>query len=359
MAVATLESHMIAQVANLPNSQRTGNFNIYSDTRCQDSSMRAIISYSIIRDANPAYKKRQLSDAFLNSTKDNFDPLNEYQIPNPSLADMVLDDVAGVKDPDYKSGGIGFEVVNMAEERPISIKKRQMPDASLNSTKERLNSQNERQTPRASLAKMVLDDIRGVKDRRYKSGGIGFERANMTEISHSINFSPKALEKRSLFKRQSGLCLLYTDLRPLAKYHYQCSTRDTLISRGMMLGKGQDRWTGDGLKRLYVHENGNVCLWHYPNDHPTMYWCWDHGKDYTKDADFRLYVIPDGRLCVNGDTGNYCSSINKTGLSDSFYRLTLQNDGNLVMYRGVFESILWATMSNRFNVEGPTPCTNA
>ncbi|KAF9437487.1 hypothetical protein BGZ76_000567 [Entomortierella beljakovae] len=141
-------------------------------------------------------------------------------------------------------------------------------------------------------------------------------------------------------------------------YHFRTMTKcrgvDTLLS-GPRLRRGGDLWSTMGA-RLYVQDDGNLCLWHYPKGTPTLYWCWDHGVKFSKDVSVR--VENNGLLCFWDPalSGPFCSN-NTPGTADGHYRLTLQNDGNLVMYRGVFDQVMFDTATNIFPYVGPNPCT--
>ncbi|KAG0225783.1 hypothetical protein BGW42_004090 [Actinomortierella wolfii] len=130
----------------------------------------------------------------------------------------------------------------------------------------------------------------------------------------------------------------------------RCMGPDTLIS-GNTLAPGRSLWSDKGA-RLYVESDGNLCLYYY-DPAPKNYWCINWGKPSTEK--FAWALEQNGNLCRwQSDGFGNCIIIN--GVKDGRFRLTLQNDGNLVLYRGAFEQTLWASNTNILSHTVSKPC---
>ncbi|KAF9398331.1 hypothetical protein BGZ76_008156 [Entomortierella beljakovae] len=83
-----------------------------------------------------------------------------------------------------------------------------------------------------------------------------------------------------------------------------------------------------------------------------MYWCTN--PTITIQNGFTVALNPNGRLCVV--SGAMVSCVNQGGTQyDDRYRMMMQNDGNLVIYRGVIERAIWASNTVEFPYTWPAP----
>ncbi|KAF9424141.1 hypothetical protein BGZ76_003555 [Entomortierella beljakovae] len=136
-----------------------------------------------------------------------------------------------------------------------------------------------------------------------------------------------------------------------------CRGADTLLpGLGMAIGQGLFSQRG---AQLLVQDDGDLCLWYYK---PTteMYWCWKHGVNF-EGKKIKVIVSNDGRICIKSrkedgsDMVEMCTT-NEPGPNDGRYRLTLQNDGNLILARGVNERLMFQSSSDVLPYTGPEPC---
>ncbi|KAF9425372.1 hypothetical protein BGZ76_003293, partial [Entomortierella beljakovae] len=137
---------------------------------------------------------------------------------------------------------------------------------------------------------------------------------------------------------------------------YICKGADTILP-SVKYYSGSSLWMQYGA-RMFVQSDGNLCLWSY-KPRTRTYWCWNHGIVLPKDVGY-IQVSGNGRLCLrrtDNDATAYCTPNIYNSPNDWRYRLTLQNDGNLVLYRGVSEKVMWASNSAVYPFTGPTPCT--
>ncbi|KAF9582552.1 hypothetical protein BGW38_000066 [Lunasporangiospora selenospora] len=131
----------------------------------------------------------------------------------------------------------------------------------------------------------------------------------------------------------------------------KCMGSDTIVS-GQKLLKNKYLWAEKGI-RLQAESDGNLCAYIY-DPTPRNYWCMNWRKPTTKN--FWWILEDNGALCrMDEDGTGRCGGDGKSP-RDKRYRATLQNDGNLVVYRGVYEKVLWASESDVFPDKGPTPC---
>ncbi|KAF9901457.1 hypothetical protein BX616_002259 [Lobosporangium transversale] len=136
-----------------------------------------------------------------------------------------------------------------------------------------------------------------------------------------------------------------------------CKGPDTLID-GEFLRPGQSLWSDNGA-RLYVQDDGNLCLWYY-TPQPNMYWCWNHGINW-KGKEFYIHLTNTGALCLvqmaEGIPFHCTREPNRANLGK--YRMTIQNDGNLVLVKGVNEYVMWSSQSDIFKNRPRQACTRS
>ncbi|KAF9431755.1 hypothetical protein BGZ76_011741 [Entomortierella beljakovae] len=167
---------------------------------------------------------------------------------------------------------------------------------------------------------------------------------NVTEPFQNRNSSDS---EPSFATAAIGTCVNYP------KDMYRCTSSETMLS-GTRFKSGSYLDSNKGT-RFFVQSNGVLCLWHYPNGNPTMYWCMN--PSITIQNDFFVTLSKNGRLCVVSGTQSSCT-LNQGGAYDFRYRMMMPNDGNLVIYRGVIEGAIWASNTVISTATGPNPCKN-
>ncbi|KAF9158387.1 hypothetical protein BGX21_003374, partial [Mortierella sp. AD011] len=141
----------------------------------------------------------------------------------------------------------------------------------------------------------------------------------------------------------------------------QCVAQDTIVC-GFGLTSGGRIYSSVG-HYAELQDDMNICT---TDNKGNKYWCSMTQESWGKAGPYRAVMDGNGILAFtdkNNTFRGFLATINLTpGLQpqDYMYRLTMQNDGNLVMYRGTDDSIpLWASHTQapfpQYTVD--TPCT--
>jgi hypothetical protein len=139
------------------------------------------------------------------------------------------------------------------------------------------------------------------------------------------------------------LCKREDVYRPL----YKCSSPSTLLG-GTKVSEGFSLWSPMNI-RMYVEKGGNLCLYYY-DPSPKNYWC----MNWPAPTGDYYWIFKDiGCLCrFDGTDKGYC-----TPCQNGQFRLTIQNDGNLVAYNGAgLDKPIWSSNTPIFKNKVSTPC---
>ncbi|KAG0315433.1 hypothetical protein BGZ99_007456 [Dissophora globulifera] len=129
------------------------------------------------------------------------------------------------------------------------------------------------------------------------------------------------------------------DRRPMA----QCLRHDTVVS-GSMLSSGMKMFSSNG-NFLEFQDDGNLCSTILGNKN----WCLMSQHDAgTKYAPYTIEFGANGYLTFRTNVGEiyatYGPGSSDPGKNDGMFRLTIQNDGNVVLYYGSSNKYpLWAS----------------
>ncbi|KAF9346697.1 hypothetical protein BGX26_001789 [Mortierella sp. AD094] len=136
-----------------------------------------------------------------------------------------------------------------------------------------------------------------------------------------------------------------------------CSSKDTLVA-GQEIESLAILRTSIG-HMLILQNDGNLCATGYDGN---MYWCLmshdERGGEIGGRRPYRMFVGTDTTLYFMDRDGVIYKQFKlwANASNDGYYRLTFQNDGNLVMYRGTDDSYpVWHSNTNRYSFEGEKP----
>ncbi|KAF9356920.1 hypothetical protein BGX26_004552 [Mortierella sp. AD094] len=174
-----------------------------------------------------------------------------------------------------------------------------------------------RQLPPYSAQKKIveLEHLKNITDHGKPYSG--FQKG----LGHPYNQTLYAVPKsKNRTKSDATVSLCKRSENPMAA----CSGYDTLLP-GDSLKMGDSLYSQYG-SRLYVEKDANLCLYSVKG---VNYWCLNLPARDPKT--FVHYFLGDqGTLCY-GDTQS-ADCFGYGGASNGLYRMTLQNDGNLVSY---------------------------
>jgi hypothetical protein len=135
---------------------------------------------------------------------------------------------------------------------------------------------------------------------------------------------------------------------------YNCRRSSTIINGQNYVPKFS-LWhhpTSQTKVEMKLESDGNLCLY-YHNPNYKNYWCANWRKPK---GDFRWEVTDSGGLC-RWDSTNEGVCTTGGNIKDGNYRLTIQSDGNLVMYRGKgLDKPVWSSGTNILPYRGELPC---
>ncbi|KAK3808179.1 MAG: hypothetical protein J3R72DRAFT_530549 [Linnemannia gamsii] len=132
-----------------------------------------------------------------------------------------------------------------------------------------------------------------------------------------------------------------------------CAYTDTLIA-GYPIKTGTRLYSDNGFYMEFQADQ-NICTTHRNGN---KYWCMMVQNQAGK-APFTAMIDAMGNLDFKDKNGKWNGGVSNKGPSDYQYRLRMQNDGNLVFYRGeTDENPIWASHPGKapYPAYVPTPC---
>ncbi|KAG0249179.1 hypothetical protein BGZ95_007636, partial [Linnemannia exigua] len=175
---------------------------------------------------------------------------------------------------------------------------------------------------------------------------------NNTYVVAPFVVAPKSKFERSPLRtppvnaNAKALCKREAIYKPL----YKCAGPSTLLP-GQRMTAGESRWSNQNTE-MRVENDGNLCLY-YHNPNSNNYWCANWAKSV---GDFHWQFTDDGVLCRWDSKGGLCMPYD-TNNFDRNYRLTIQEDGNLVAYRGAgLGNPIWSSGTVILRRKVSSPC---
>ena len=179
---------------------------------------------------------------------------------------------------------------------------------------------------------------------------------NNTTFSTGIHYIPQNDTMHVKYPERlppsNGLCKRHDAMAMMA-----CVASDTLLP-GFALSSGGRIYSSVG-HYAELQSDGNLCT---TDNKGKKYWCamtHDTKGGVGKRGPYSVKVLAGGFLWFYTKNGEVYKSLMFAGQNDSYYRLTMQNDGNLVMYRGTDNSApVWTSQTTAlYNYKVDAPCT--
>jgi hypothetical protein len=182
-----------------------------------------------------------------------------------------------------------------------------------------------------------------------------FANSSFTTGIHYLPINETVHAKVSPRPSQSlaGVPLCKRDVDPAM---HRCASMDTLIA-GFRIKSGTKLYSSKGFFMEFQSDQ-NICTTD-PNGH--KYWCMMvQNRVETARPPFTMTIEADGYVVFKDKNDKWNGGVSYRGTKDFQYRLTMQDDGNLVVYRGMDNSYpIWASHTGYAPYPGSVdkPCT--